>query len=112
MVTDNEVLEFFRKELSVPVTWKGKRKLLELDTVLQDYAELDELPYTIDDYAISFNVDISSMNIEVYYPVIHKPLLTRIFKRKDIENELLKIRKPLSVRMFSESAKSGRWLYD
>ncbi len=38
MVTENDVLEFFQKELSVPVTWGFKKIPLQLDTVLQDWA--------------------------------------------------------------------------
>lgn len=32
MVTDEEVLAFFRDELSTPVSWAGKVEHLELDT--------------------------------------------------------------------------------
>lgn len=112
MVTESDVLNFFRDELSVPVSWKTGRIPLEMDTVLQDYAELDELPYAIDDYSSKFGVDISLMNIEAYYPVVHKPLFKRLFKSHLIQDEINHLRKPLTVRMFAESAKAGRWLYD
>ena len=42
MVTDNEVLEFFRGELSLAVTFTFKPIPIELDTPLQGYAEWDE----------------------------------------------------------------------
>lgn len=112
MVTETEVLEFFRGELSVPVSWKSGKILLEMDTVLQDYAELDELPYAIDDYSEKFGIDISAMDFQVYYPAVEASIFKRIFKRDQIEDEMKKIRKPLTVRMFAESAKAGCWLYD
>lgn len=112
MVMENDVLEFFREELSVPLTWKCKKIPLEMDTVLQDYAELDELPYAIDDYSSRFNVDISSMNVESYYPIVKKSFLTRLLNRRAIDDEIMQMRKPLTVRMFAESAKAGKWIYD
>ncbi|AXF75580.1 DUF1493 family protein [Erwinia tracheiphila] len=112
MVAEAEVLEFFRYELSTPVSWKAGRIPLEMDTVLQDYAELDELPYAIDDYSDKFGIDISTLNIQAYYPVVQKSLFTRLFQRSLIQHEINQLRKPLTVRMFAESAKAGRWLYD
>ena len=112
MVTDGEVLSFFQHELSTPVTLSGTKYILELDTVLQDYAELDELPYAIDDFSDTFNIDISLMNINAYYPVVEASLFERLFKRKEVVSRRNQARKPLTVRMFAESAKAGRWLYD
>jgi hypothetical protein len=113
MVTESEVLEFFREELSIPVSLKtGKKIFLEADTVLQDYAEWDELPYAIDDYSEKFGVDISSMNIQIYYPSPEASIVKRLFKRRMIDDEIRQIRKPLTVKMFADSAKAGRWLFD
>ncbi len=112
MVTETEVLEFFREELSIPVSWKTGRIPLEMDTVLQDYAELDELPYAIDDYSEKFSVDISAMNIQAYYPSIDASLFSRLFKSRQINDEMKRLRKPLTIKMFAESAKAGKWLYD
>ncbi|EAC2139444.1 DUF1493 family protein, partial [Salmonella enterica subsp. enterica serovar Schwarzengrund] len=44
------------------------------------------------------------------FPWENTPLLTRWFKlkREDVE----RTRTPLTIRMFSESAKAGKWLYD
>ncbi|KGT95649.1 cytoplasmic protein [Erwinia typographi] len=112
MVTETDVLEFFRGELSVPVSFKTGRVPLEMDTVLQDYAELDELPYAIDDYSEKFSVDISAMNIQAYYPSVEASLFSRLFKSRQINDDMKRIRKPLTVRMFTESAKAGKWLYD
>ena len=65
---NNEVLEFFRGELSLAVTFTFKPIPIELDTPLQGYAEWDELPYAIDDFREKYNVDVSVIDFEAYYP--------------------------------------------
>lgn len=82
MVTDEEVLAFFRDELSTPVSWAGKVEHLELDTPLQDYAEGDELPYAINDYDKKFGVDVSIIDMSIYYPWENLSLRERWFKYK------------------------------
>ncbi|HGM6897099.1 DUF1493 family protein [Serratia marcescens] len=109
MVTDEEVLAFFRDELSTPTSWAGKVERLELDTPLQDYAEGDELPYAINDYDKKFGVDVSIIDMSIYYPWENLSFRERWFKYK--KADVNKTRKPLTVRMFAESAKAGRWLY-
>ncbi|PKH23795.1 cytoplasmic protein [Enterobacterales bacterium CwR94] len=98
MVTDDAVLKIFRDELSIPVTWRLKKIPLELDTCLQDYAENDELPDALEEYSKRFNIDTSVIDMANYFPE---------GKKKSSSD-----RKPLTVRMFAESAKAGRWLYD
>jgi hypothetical protein len=109
MVTDEEVLAFFREELSTPVSWAGKVEHLDLDTPLQDYAEGDELPYAINDYDEKFGVDVSVIDMSIYFPWENLSIWERWFKYK--KTNVMKSRKPLTVRMFAESAKAGRWLY-
>ncbi|EHA5008331.1 DUF1493 family protein, partial [Salmonella enterica] len=45
-----------------------------------------------------------------YFSWENTPMLTRWFKvkRKDVE----RTRKPLTVKMFAESAEAGKWLFD
>ncbi|WON78507.1 DUF1493 family protein [Serratia sp. UGAL515B_01] len=112
MVTDEEVLEFFRNELSTPVNWKWKAIPLELDTHLQDYSAPDELPYAINDFGKKFGVDVSKIDMDRYCPIIKIPLLKRIIKGREIMENIVSSRPPFTIRMFAESAKAGRWLYD
>lgn len=107
---EEQVLAFFRDELSLPLDDDFKPVTLEMDTVLQDYAEPDEFPYAIEKYDEAFGVDVSAINMAHYYPWENLPRLTRWFKAK--REEVEKTRKPLTVKMFAESAKAGRWLYD
>ena len=64
----------------------------------------------LDKFEKKFNVDLSQVKWSYYFPWENTPLLTRWFrlKREDVE----RTRKPLTIRMFSESAKAGKWLYD
>ncbi|MBB1199012.1 DUF1493 family protein [Enterobacteriaceae bacterium 89] len=110
MIAEQEVLQFFREQLSTRVTWRGKRIPIELDTVLQDYTDTDELLDTIEDFGEKFSIDLSMINMPLYYPFETLPLLERWFKAD--KEALYETRLPLTVRMFAESARAGRWLYD
>lgn len=112
MVTAAEVLAFFNDELSVPLTWKCKKIPLELDTPLQDYAGTDELIYSIEDYSKAFDVDMSHIDFSRYFPLEVVPFIKRVFMSRKHKLSLVSTKVPLTVRMFAESAKAGRWLYD
>ncbi|MDU6410753.1 MAG: DUF1493 family protein [Yersiniaceae bacterium] len=108
MVTNDKVLAFFRKELSLMTTLTMKPILIDLDTPLQSYAAADELGDAIEKYDEVFGVDVSELDMVHYYP-----WKLGWFFRKWITKEPIKqVSKPLTVRMFAESAKAGRWLYD
>lgn len=107
---EEQVLAFFRDELSTLMSDDWKEVPLEFDTLLQDYAEGDEFSYAVEDYDKRFSVDVSKINWVHYFPWENLPFLTRWFKAK--RKEVVKTRKPLTVRMFAESAKAGKWLYD
>ncbi|CAO96045.1 DUF1493 family protein [Erwinia tasmaniensis] len=108
MVTDEEVLTFFRRELPVVTSLRLKSIPLNPDVILQEYAEVEDVALAIDKYANKFNIDISSLNIESYYPWV----IPWFFRQWFIKKPVKQLKKPLTVRMFSESAKTGRWLYD
>jgi hypothetical protein len=107
---EEQVLALFRNEISILIDHAWKEVALELDTLLQDYAEGDELLDAVEGFGETFGVDVSVLHWRYYFPWENLPLLTRWFKAS--RQELQEARKPLTVRMFSESAKSGRWLYD
>jgi len=111
MVTDQEVLDFFRKELSTPISWKLKLIPLELDTHLQDYCTPDELPYAIEDFGDKFGVDVSVIDMDYYCSLIKISFFKRLIKGRAIKEHIISHRPPFTVRMFAESAKAGRWLY-
>lgn len=108
MVADGDVLAFFRQKLPELSTLTFKRIPLQRDDVLQEYTDLEDLSYAVDDYGKTFDIDVSVINMDVYFP-----WEIAWFFRKWCTNEPIKqTAKPLAVRMFAESAKVGRWLYD
>lgn len=108
MVTDEEVLNFFRTELPVVKSLLMKPVTLSLDSFLQEYAEIDDLAPTIDKYSVEFNTDISSLHIDQYLPWIIPWFFRSWFTKRPVKQ----LKRPLTVRMFAESARAGRWLYE
>ncbi|WP_312664419.1 DUF1493 family protein [Pantoea sp. CTOTU49201] len=108
MVDENQVLDFFREELSLMTTWRLKPIPIEFETPLQGYAGWDELPYAIEDFGKKYNVDTTVINFDAYYPWRTETVFRKYFSKEPIQQTV----KPLTVRMFAESAKAGRWLYD
>lgn len=108
MVTDEDVLTFFRRELSLMTTLAMKPIPIELDTPLQGYAAADELGDTIEKYDEVYGVDVSALDMAHYYPW----KLEWFFRKWFTEKPLQQTKKPLTVRMFAESARAGHWLYD
>ena len=72
------------------------------------YAEDDDLVVCMDKFSIKFDVDISLMNYNAYYPWFRTWFFRKWFTNKPVEQ----ISTPLTVRMFAESARAGRWLYE
>ncbi len=88
VITDQEVLDFFRNELPVLGTFTGKLIPLELDDILQEYAEDDDLVYCMDKYSEQFNVDISLMNYGSYYPWFNTWFFRKWFTKKPVNKYL------------------------
>lgn len=108
MVTDEQVLDFFRKNLPEQATLKFKPVPLQPDDVLQDYCDSDDVIYAINDAIDQFNIEASNLNLDNYFPWYSEWFFRKWFTKKPLKQ----ISKPLTVRMFAESAKAGRWLYD
>ena len=108
MVTEEKVLNYFRWELPVVKSLLMKSIPLDADTILQEYAEAEDLALAIDKFSEEFDIDVSSLNIENYLPWNIPWFFRSWFTKKPV----IQSKKPLTVRMFAESAKSGRWLYE
>lgn len=105
----NQVLDLFKEEISTSLDKNWKEIPLELDYDLFD-ASGDDLHEALDKFEKEFNVDLSKVRWPSYFPWENTPILIRWFKlkREDVE----RTRKPLTVKMFAESAEAGKWLYD
>ncbi|GAB2927073.1 hypothetical protein GCM10011328_31840 [Hafnia psychrotolerans] len=105
----DQVLALFREEIPGYLDKHWKEIPLELDFDLFD-APGDDLHEVLDKFEKRFNVDLSGVTWSCYFPWENTPLLTRWFKAK--REEVEQTRQPLTVRMFAESAKAGKWIYD
>ena len=105
----NQVLDLFKEEISTSLDKNWKEIPLELDYDLFD-APGDDLHEALDKFEKEFNVDLSKVRWSSYLPWENTPILTRWFKVKRVDVE--RTRKPLTVKMFAESAEAGKWLYD
>lgn len=105
----DQVLDLFKEEISTCLDKSWKEIPLELDSDLFE-APGDDLHEALDKFERKFNVDLSQVKWSYYFPWENTPILTRWFKvkREDVE----RTRKPLTVKMFAESAEAGKWLYD
>lgn len=108
-IIQDKVLKLFREEIPGYLDQHWKEIPLEFDSDLFD-SPRDDLSDAIRKYQETFNIDLSNVDWSCYFPWENTPLLRRWFKvkREDVE----KNRKPLTVKMFAESAKAGKWLYD
>ncbi|EMX8597552.1 DUF1493 family protein [Enterobacter hormaechei] len=112
MLTDeisSKVLDMFNDEISRELDDNWNEILLELDSDLFG-SPGDDLHDALNRFEKEFNVDLSGVNWSRYFPWQNTPLLQRWFNLKREEVEATRI--PLTVRMFAESAKAGKWLYD
>lgn len=105
----NQVLDLFKEEISTCLDKDWKEIPLELDYDLFA-APGDDLHEALNKFEKTFNVGLSNVKWSCYFPWENTPLLTRWFKAKRQDIELT--RKPLTIRMFVESAEAGKWLYD
>ena len=109
MTIQDEVLAMFREEIPGYLDKHWKEIPLEFDSDLFD-SPGDDFEDAINKYQEIFKVGLSVVEWSCYFPWENTPLFTRWFKAKKADVE--KKRKPLTVRMFAESAAAGRWLYN
>ena len=104
----DQVLDLFKDEISTYLDKNWKEIPLELDYDLFD-APGDDLHEALDKFEKKFKVDLSKVRWSSNFPWENTPMLTRWFKvkRKDVE----RTRKPLTIKMFAESAEAGEWLF-
>lgn len=107
MVTEQEMLEFFRQKLPELRTLSGKPVLLQMDDVLQEYAEVEDIALVIDAFSDCYGIEIAALNIENYFPW----RIPFFFRKWFTDTPVKQTRQPLTVRMFLTSAQAGLWLY-
>ncbi|CNL66966.1 DUF1493 family protein [Yersinia aldovae] len=108
MVTDSDieqrVIELFKKELPLVTTVTLKKIPVEVDSVLQNNFSFEDISDATDAYFRAFNVTYDNFYWGNYFPWKGKGFFS--------SKEPVQDKKPLTIKMFIESAKAGRWLYD
>ncbi|MFC0139795.1 DUF1493 family protein [Erwinia mallotivora] len=107
MVTENDVLTFFQDELPILGLLPTKSNAVGMDDILQEYTEPEDLIIAIEKFGKKFNVDLSAMDLDQYFPW-NTPWF---FRKWFTKNPVTQTKKTLTVKMFAESAKAGKWLY-
>lgn len=100
---EKDVRHFIEKKLPVVTTLFLKKVAIDEDEPLQSMHEWDDVGDMAEAYFQHFNVKADKFSLRNYYP-----WEASLFKRK--KQNLNK--SALTIRMFIESAKAGRWLYD
>lgn len=101
--SDEGIREFLLEHLP-KVTSFFKKVNISDDEALQDIFESEDLAALVNDLSSELNIDCENFNMLRYFPWNSESIFDR---HPDNTGKA-----PLSLRMFVESAKAGRWLYD
>jgi len=102
-VTDDKVRDFILHDLPLVTTLFLKRVDIADDAVLQDLFEVEDIAEMVDAFFNHFHIPADGFSIDNYYPWQGKS--TFLCKK------ITQSKSPLTIRMFIESARAGRWLY-
>lgn len=101
-VTEDEIREFVLAELPLVTTLFRKVDLKD-DAVLQELFEAEDIADMSERFFAHFSVSHDEFSLNDWYP--WKP--RSFFTGKNRETR----KRPLTLRMFIDSALAGRWLY-
>lgn len=100
---DDKVRAFILDELPRVTTLFLKPVPVEDDAALQELHEADDVAEMAEKYFRHFQVRADDFSVDDYYPWRTKS----VFSCKTVTQK----KSPLTIRMFIESARAGRWLY-
>jgi len=103
-VIDDKVRDFILHELPLVTTFFLKRVNVDDDAVLQELFEVEDVAEMAEAFFRHFHIPAGDFSVDNYYPWQGQPA----FSRKRITQN----KSPLTIRMFIESARAGRWLYE
>lgn len=102
-VTDDKVRDFILHELPLVTTLFLKRVGIDDDAVLQELFEVEDITEMADTFFRYFNIPVDGFSVDNYYPWQGKSAF--------LCKKITQSKSPLTIRMFIESARAGRWLY-
>ncbi|PWH29453.1 hypothetical protein DCJ00_25690 [Salmonella enterica subsp. enterica serovar 4,12:i:-] len=101
-VSDKEIQAMILKELPVVTSFTLKTQQHGIDSSLQETFEAEDIAEMAQALFSHFRTEHSRFDLTVYYPW----KIPRLFSRKPVIQD----KPPLTIRMFVESVKAGRWL--
>jgi len=102
-ITPDTVRDFILYELPLVTTLLLKKIEVGEDDILQEQFEADDIAELAEKFFHDFNVEPAGFSTAAYFPWQTPSLFSRAPIKQD--------KKPLTIRMFIESARAGRWLF-
>jgi len=103
-VSDEDIQSMILKELPLVTSLTLKKQEPDLDSPLQEIFEVEDIAEMAQTLFSHFGTEHSRFDLAAYYPWKTQGL----FSRKPVIQD----KPPLTIRMFVESVKAGRWLYE
>ncbi|EOL8936152.1 DUF1493 family protein [Cronobacter dublinensis] len=100
-VSDKEIQAMILKELPLVTSFTLKIQTPDIDSPLQETFEAEDIAEMAQALFSHFRTEHSRFDLTVYYPW----KTPRVFSRKRVIQD----KQPLTIRMFVESVKAGRW---
>ncbi|EOU9559727.1 DUF1493 family protein [Cronobacter dublinensis] len=102
-ISDEDIKATILKELPRVTSFTLKKQEPDTDTPLQDIFEVEDIAEMAQALFSHFGTEHSRFDLTTYFPWKTPGL----FSRKPVIQD----KTPLTIRMFVESVKAGRWLY-
>ncbi|ELQ6171245.1 DUF1493 family protein [Cronobacter dublinensis] len=102
-ISDEDIKVTILKELPRVTSFTLKKQEPDLDSPLQEMFEVEDITEMAQTLFSHFGTEHSRFDLTAYFPWKTPGL----FSRKPVIQD----KAPLTIRMFVESVKAGRWLY-
>ncbi|CCJ83692.1 DUF1493 family protein [Cronobacter dublinensis] len=102
-ISDEDIKATILKELPRVTSFTLKKQVPDIDTPLQEIFEVEDIAEMAQTLFSYFGTEHSCFDLTAYFPWKTPGL----FSRKPVIQD----KTPLTIRMFVESVKAGRWLY-
>ncbi len=103
-VTADAVREFIRRELPLVTTLLLKKTVINDGDTLQELYEADDIAEMSEMFFQKFNVQTAGFSLASYFPWKSPSFFSRHPANSG--------KKPLTIRMYIESANAGYWLFE
>ncbi|ELY4512820.1 DUF1493 family protein [Cronobacter dublinensis] len=103
-MSDEDIKATILKELPRVTSFTLKKQEPDLDSPLQEMFEVEDIAEMAQTLFSHFGTEHSRFDLTAYFPWKTPGL----FSRKPVIQD----KTPLTIRMFVESVKAGRWLYE